>query len=76
MAFEIGRARALIRDGLVLAKQLGGVYGLAVAAYAGGGLAALDAVERSGFDVLKRSPRASRRRRGVAIVRSILATRR
>jgi squalene synthase HpnC len=60
MAFEVERAREVIREGLPLVRSLHGRQRLAVAAFAGGGLAALDAVERSGYDVLDRSPRAGK----------------
>lgn len=46
MAFEIGRARAILREGLPLVRSLRGRQRLAVAGFAGGGLAALAALER------------------------------
>lgn len=46
MAFEVERARSLLREGLPLVRSLRGRQRLAVAAFAGGGLAALEAVER------------------------------
>jgi squalene synthase HpnC len=58
LAFEVERARSVLREGLPLVRSLRGRARLAVAAFAGGGLAALDAVERSGYDVLGRAPRA------------------
>jgi squalene synthase HpnC len=60
MAFELERAREVLREGLPLVRSLRGRQRLAVAAFAGGGFAALDAVERSGYDVLDRSPRAGK----------------
>jgi squalene synthase HpnC len=63
MRFEVARARDLLRDGLALVGSLTGRHRLAIAAYVGGGRAALDAVERSGFDVLRRSPSAAARAR-------------
>jgi squalene synthase HpnC len=68
MAFEVERARALLADGVPLVRSLRGWARLAVAAYVAGGLAALDAVERSGYDVLARSPRAGSARRAAALV--------
>ncbi len=68
MGFEVDRARELLRLGLPLLASLRGRARLAVAGYAGGGLAALDAVERSGYDVLRRIPRASGRARLQAAV--------
>lgn len=60
MAFEVGRARGLLAAGIPLVASLRGRSRLAIAAYVGGGRAALAAVERSGFDVLRRAPAASR----------------
>jgi squalene synthase HpnC len=69
MAFEVARARELLDGGLPLVASLSGRYRLAIAAYVGGGRAALDAVERSGFDVLRRIPRADGRSRVRATLR-------
>jgi squalene synthase HpnC len=60
MAFEVERARDVLREGLPLVRSLRGRQRLAVAAFAGGGFAALDAIERSGYDVLDRPPRAGK----------------
>jgi squalene synthase HpnC len=60
MAFEVERGRELVRAGLPLVRSLEGRQRLAVAAFAGGGLAAFGAIERSGYDVLERSPRAGK----------------
>jgi phytoene/squalene synthetase len=68
MRFEVARARALLADGTALVASLRGRHRLAIAAYVGGGRAALDAVERSGFDVLRRSPAAGARFRIAATV--------
>jgi phytoene/squalene synthetase len=46
MAFEVERARSILREGLPLVRSLRERQRLAVAAFAGGGLAALEAVER------------------------------
>ena len=56
MAFEVDRARALIRRGEPLARDLGGRAGLAVAAFVAGGLSGLDAIARGGYDVLRGAP--------------------
>ncbi len=63
MAFEVSRARSFLLRGAPLARDLGGRAGLGVAAFVGGGLAALEAIERAGYDVLGRRPRAGRGRR-------------
>lgn len=74
MAFEADRARRLLDQGAPLARDLGGRNGYAVAAFVAGGRSALEAIERSGYDVLSRTPRPSGLRRAAAIVRA-LATR-
>ena len=72
LAFEVERARALLASGVPLVASLRRPGRLAVAAYVGGGRAALGAIERSGYDVLRRSPRAgklARVRATVAVLR-------
>jgi squalene synthase HpnC len=56
LRFEAERARGLLEDGLPLARALGGRPGVSVALYARGGLAALDALERAGWDVFSSRP--------------------
>jgi squalene synthase HpnC len=51
LAFEAERARELLRRGEPLVARLRWPARLAVAGFAGGGLAALDALARGGFDV-------------------------
>ncbi|MDQ3893573.1 MAG: squalene synthase HpnC [Actinomycetota bacterium] len=58
MEFEVERARHLLADGRPLVASLSGQARLAVAAYVGGGLAALAAVEHAGYEVLGGPPRA------------------
>ena len=60
LAFECGRTRALLRRGAALVPTLGGRPRLAVAAFVGGGAAALDALTRGRYEVLAAAPRASR----------------
>jgi squalene synthase HpnC len=60
MRFEAERARELLERGLPLRRALGGRPGLAVALYARGGLAALDALDRAGWDVFSRRPAPTR----------------
>lgn len=69
LAFEAERARGLLAEGIPLVASLRGRARLAVAGYVAGGRAALAAVERSGFDVLVRSPRAGRARLALELVR-------
>jgi squalene synthase HpnC len=56
LRFEGDRARSLLEAGLPLRAGLGGRAGLSVALYACGGLAALDALERAGWDVFTSRP--------------------
>jgi squalene synthase HpnC len=60
LRFEAQRARPLLEQGFALADTLGGRPGLSVALYARGGLAALAALERAGWDVFTRRPAPSR----------------
>lgn len=60
VAFEAARARALLRGGLVLVGALRGFARLSIAGFVGGGLAQLDALERSRFDVLAVPVKASK----------------
>jgi squalene synthase HpnC len=75
LAFEVARTRELLAEGLALIATLRGRERIAVAAFAGGARAALDAVERAGYDVLAGAPQASRARRLVATA-ELLAERR
>jgi squalene synthase HpnC len=63
LAFEVARARGLLRDGAPLIGELHGRARLALAGFVAGGRAALDAIERAGYDVLPGPPRAGRWRR-------------
>ena len=65
MAFEVARARELLDSGAPLVNRLRGRGRIAVAGYVAGGLAALDAIDAAGHDVLAglaacvcRSPRS------------------
>jgi squalene synthase HpnC len=60
LRFEADRARALLARGVPLSRAVGGRAGLSVALFARGGLAALDALERAGWDVFTRRPAPSR----------------
>ena len=62
MEFEAGRARGLLASGEPLGSALGGRSGRAVALFARGGLAALDQLERLGYDVFTCRPVPSRLR--------------
>jgi squalene synthase HpnC len=56
LRFEGDRARSLLETGLPLGRELRGRAGVSVALYARGGLAALDALERAGWDVFSSRP--------------------
>jgi squalene synthase HpnC len=75
LAFEVERARRLLDEGAPLIGQLRGRERLAVAAFSAGGRAALDAIERAGYDVLAGAPRASKPRRFTALVATLLGRR-
>jgi len=72
MRFEAARTRALLERGRPLARTLPGRVGLAVRLFTAGGLAALDDLERRGFDTLSASAHASRARRAWAAGRELL----
>jgi len=71
LAFEVARARALLANGAPLCRALRGRAGLAVASFLAGGRAALDAIERAGFDVLAGPPRAGTGRRLLALAATL-----
>jgi squalene synthase HpnC len=61
VSFEVRRARELLWAGAPLAASIAGWRPkLAIAAFAAGGLAALDRIERAGFEVLDGVPPAPR----------------
>jgi squalene synthase HpnC len=62
LRFEGQRAAELLAAGEVLRARVGGRLGRAVALFARGGLAALDALDAAGWDVFSRRPRPSRTR--------------
>lgn len=72
LAFEVRRARELLRDGAPLLRTLRGRERIAVAAFVAGGHAALDAIERAGCEVLSGPPQAGRWRRLLAL-RAVLS---
>jgi squalene synthase HpnC len=72
IAFEVGRARGLLAAGAPLVGELRGRARLAVAAFFAGGAAALDAIERSGYDVRSGPPHVGHARRVLALARVLL----
>ncbi|HSS81619.1 MAG TPA: squalene synthase HpnC [Gaiellaceae bacterium] len=70
LEFEAERARALLASGEELGVRLGGGrVGRAVALFARGGLAALEALERADWDIFNGRPRPSRARLALAVIR-------
>jgi squalene synthase HpnC len=67
----VRRARVLLHRGAPLVGSLRGRPRLAVAAFVGGGYAALDAVEATGGDVTAGAPKATRSARGIALLRAL-----
>jgi squalene synthase HpnC len=81
MAFEVARTRTLLEEGEPLLGAIRGRRGwrdrVAVAAFASGGRAALEAIERAGYDVLGDPPalKATRAWRTVALARTLAGRR-
>jgi squalene synthase HpnC len=69
LLFEAERARSLLDSGEELGRRLGGRVGRAVAVFARGGLAALEALERADWDIFNGRPRPSRTRLALAAIR-------
>jgi squalene synthase HpnC len=67
LAFEVARARGLLAEGQPLIGTLRGRARIALAGFVAGGRAALDAIERAGYDVLAGAPRAGTGRRLLAL---------
>lgn len=61
VAYEAARASRLLESGLPLVRSLRGRARVAVAGFAGGGLAQLEALARANYDVLAARVRAPRR---------------
>jgi squalene synthase HpnC len=72
LSFEVARARDLLASGVPLVAGVGGPRKLAIAGFVAGGRAALDGIERAGFEVLDGLAPASRARRLRALA-SVLA---
>jgi squalene synthase HpnC len=60
LEFEAERARPLLERGLPLGEAIGGRAGRSIALYARGGVAAIAALERAGWDVFASRPAPSR----------------
>jgi squalene synthase HpnC len=73
LEFEVTRARGLLAAGRPLLGELSGRARVAVAGFIAGGSAALDAIERSGYDVRAGAPRAGRGRVALALAGVLLS---
>jgi phytoene/squalene synthetase len=73
LRYEAGRARRLLGSAVPLARQLPLQPRLAVCGFAAGGLAALDAIEGAGYEVLARRCRPRRLRLASHLGRTGLA---
>jgi len=69
LRYEANRARILRGSGEELGHRLGGRVGRAVAVFARGGLAAIEALERADWDIFNGRPRPSRARLALAAIR-------
>jgi squalene synthase HpnC len=75
LGFEVERGRRLLEPGIELVRSLRGRARVAVAGYVGGGQAAFDAIEASGYDVLRRAPKATSGARAKATARLLMEAR-
>jgi len=73
LRYEAGRARRLLGSAVPLARQLPLQPRIAVCGFAAGGLAALDAIEAAGYEVLARRCRPRAHRVAIHLVRAVLA---
>jgi squalene synthase HpnC len=70
MRFEVDRASRLLDDGAPLVGTLRGAARLAVAGYLAGGRAALAAIRKHDYDVLRATPRPARPRMAAELARA------
>jgi squalene synthase HpnC len=75
MAFETDRARKLLDEGAPLVGTLHGAARFAVAGYVAGGRAALAAIRRQRYDVLRGTPRPRKPRLAAELARTYLRRR-
>src|SRR5579863_2371198 len=72
LAIEAARTALLYRSADALAASLNGLKRIAIAGYAGGGRAALEAIAIADYEILASDPRPTRRRTIGAIVRLLI----
>ena len=70
MAFEVERARGLFEDGLALARRVDGIDRLHLRLFTLGGLRVLDAIRGQGYDVLRKRPVVTGRRKAWLLLRT------
>jgi len=75
LAFQVRRTRGLLAEGLPLLRRTGGALGRELRATWRGGAAALEAVERAGYDVLRAPPRLRRRDKAACLLAAVLPLR-
>jgi squalene synthase HpnC len=75
MSFEVSRAARLLDDGAPVVGTLRGWARLAVAGYVAGGRAALAAIRKQRYDVLKGTPRPRRPRLAAELVKTYVTGR-
>jgi squalene synthase HpnC len=75
IAFEAGRARALIDEGAPLIGTLRGAARAAVAGYVAGGRAALTALARADYEVLAAAPRPGKGRVAAELIAAFVRAR-
>ena len=72
MAFEVERTRELFAQGASLTSQVDGVARLDIRLFTLGGLSVLDAIERQSYDVLRRRPVVTKRRKAWLLAKTLL----
>jgi squalene synthase HpnC len=72
LEFEAARARPLLERGLPLGRAIAGRAGRSIALYARGGLAAIAALERAGWNVFASRPAPSRLTFALLLVRELV----
>ena len=70
MRFEVERAREWFHKGLSLAQKVDNELAIDIELFSRGGLEILNAIERQGYDVLRRRPVISKRRKLALVARA------
>ena len=70
MRFEVARARQWFQRGLPLAKMVGRELAIDIELFSRGGQEILNAIERQGFDVLRKRPAISKARKLLLVARA------